>query len=227
MPDDILLRNSKTRIVIVDSHLFALIGLRALIEQADDIDVCGVAVNRRDAFDRVATDTPDMVITELALTDTNALDLLSSIRKRHPRIKTIVVSRLPEKVYAARAFRAGAMGYVMKHEPPPLILAAVRTVQQGEIHMSDAVKQQIFRKMMPQTMNMNRVAEPLDRLADQELTLFELIGNGYDLVRSAQIMGVCEATAAQCRKRLRRKMGVSHMHVLYTLARQWREQNGW
>ncbi len=131
-PDD-----KKIRILLVDDHPIVRRGIAQLIEQEIDLVVCGEAEDAPEALKAISTLKPDLVIVDITLKDSNGIDLIKSIKALYETLPALVVSMHDETLYAERAIRAGARGYVMKQEAAEKVLIAIRQILRGEIYLSN------------------------------------------------------------------------------------------
>src|SRR5512139_3255835 len=127
----------KSRIYIVDDHEMFRDGLRQLINLEPDFTVCGDAPDAEQAMADIQTLKPDLVIVDISLAGTSGIDLVRLLKRDYEELPVLVVSMHAESLYGERALRAGAMGYIMKSEPARTVLAAVRKVLRGEVHVSE------------------------------------------------------------------------------------------
>ena len=140
---------NKARILIVDDHPIVRQGIIQMIDPEADLIVCGEAEDAHQAFDRIKTLEPDLLIVDITLKDINGIELIKQIRGRKARgspldrIPILVLSMHDELIYAERVFRAGARGYLMKQEAPEMIVVAIREVLRGEIYLSDRMKSKV------------------------------------------------------------------------------------
>ncbi len=211
-------KNRGARILIVDEHPVAACGLRRLLESATSLHIIAEVRSPGEALEIVAAESPDIVILELLIGESNALNLVRAIRTLNPRTKVLVLSMLPEVIYAERALRAGALGYLAKKNSLKTIVAALRNVARNEIYMSTPVKQKLLRKIM---LNPNEITDPTDVLSDSELSVFELLGKGLDLDALAQRLEIGAEAVALYRRNIKRKLGIQPERRLLDFASQW------
>lgn len=209
----------RARIAIIDDHPVIRQGVRALIEREPDLTVCGEAEGRRDALLILGDTSPDVAIVDLYLKEENGLDLIRDIALRFPEIKVLVLSMLDESVYAERAFRAGATGYVMKHEAPRTLIEAIRNVHRGEIHVSPAISQRLLDKAVRKGSGGKRSS--VDDLTDRELEVFKLIGHGFKPSAIAEKLHLSVKTVETYRSRIKEKLGIKTAGELAQHAVQW------
>jgi len=160
----------KNTVLLVDDHPIVRQGLAELIDHEKDLSVCGMADDIHKALELVATLMPDLVVVDISLKGSNGIELLKNIKVRYPRQAVLMLSMHDESLYAVRALRAGAAGYVMKQEATERVLTAIRQVLNGEIYLSERME----KKMMHQLVGGRaaRTGSPLEDLSDRELEVF-------------------------------------------------------
>ncbi|HVO32988.1 MAG TPA: response regulator transcription factor, partial [Elusimicrobiota bacterium] len=138
---------SRARIFLVDDHPIVRQGLSRLINQESDLTICGEAQGISEALQRCAALKPDLAVVDISLEESNGLDLIKICRARFPKLSVLVLSMHKEALYAERALRAGAKGYIMKQEAPEKVLLAIRKVLRGEIYLSDGMGNKLLQKL--------------------------------------------------------------------------------
>lgn len=213
------LERRRKRILLVDDFSIVRHGMVHLLEGEPDLAVCGGVECGRDALRRVEETNPDLVIVEVAATGVCGIDLIRNIRKRCPGTAVLVFSRHEEEVYAERALRAGARGYVMKRENDELVLAAIRAVLNGELYLSPLMRN----RLLWQYVGGESVphGSPLARLSQRELTIYELIGRGRGTSQIAHNLHLSQSTIESYRQRLKEKLGLSTGAELVRAATTW------
>src|SRR6266566_8822587 len=166
----------KRCVFIVDDHPLVREGLTNLINGQSDLIVCGEAQDSADAIAGIAKERPDVAIIDISLTNESGLELIKHLVKQFPQVALIVLSMHDEALYAERALRAGARGYVMKRETSKSVLTCIRRVLQGGVYVSERVVNSMARRFSasPKTPQ----ASPVERLSDRELEIFRLLGQG-------------------------------------------------
>src|SRR5215469_558630 len=166
----------KTRILIVDDHPVVREGLSLMMNREPDLEVCGEAEDASAALTAISTNRPDFLIVDISLNGPDGLDLLKSIRARFRTLPVLVLSMHDETIYAERALRAGANGYIMKQEATEKVLVAVRQILSQKVYVSD----RIANRMLQQYISGSATQEhsPISELSDRELEVFRLIGEG-------------------------------------------------
>src|ERR1700744_5200470 len=167
----------KSLIFLVDDHEMFREGLRQLIDREPDFIVSGDAASAEEALEKVQHSLPDLIITDISLGGTSGIDLIKTLKSRHPELAILAVSMHEETLYAERALRAGAMGYVMKQEPAKTVKAAIRKVLGGDIHLSEKMASAMLGKLVHE-----RASEPpaslVEALSNRELEVFRMLGQG-------------------------------------------------
>src|ERR1700720_1229524 len=167
---------AKKRILVVDDHPIVRQGLSLLLNREPDLVVCGEAEEATGAMHVMASARPDILIVDISLNGPDGLDLLKNIRTTHPALPVLILSMHDEAIYAERALRARANGYIMKQEATEKVLVAVRRILNGEVYLSE----RMANKMLQQYMGGARAAidSRISALSDRELEVFRLIGEG-------------------------------------------------
>src|SRR5580704_1345291 len=151
-------------------------GLRQLIDREPDLAVCGDAAEAEAALQEIRKLKPDLVVVDITLGGTSGIDLIKAIKNEQEDFPVLVVSMHDESLYAERALRAGAMGYVMKHEPAKTVKAAIRKVLGGDMYLSEKMSSSVINRLMRgQT---EQPKSPVESLSDRELEVFRLLGQG-------------------------------------------------
>ncbi len=215
-------RQAKTAIVIVDDHPMVRRGLTALIDNEPDLAVGGHATNCQAALKLVAQSTPHLVIVDLALEDSDdGLGLVKAMKTRHPKIPTLVLSMHPEAVFAERALRAGARGYVSKQQLDETVLVAIRRVLGGETYMSDALAARLATQFVGG--HKRKTGSPLARLSDRQLQVFRLLGQGHGTRQIAQLLHLSVKTIETHLEHLKLKLNLGSSAALAHRATLWVE----
>lgn len=208
---------SKKKILIVDDHAFVRQGLRDFIEREPNLAVCGEATARAQALKLCSETRPDLVLIDLSLGEDSGLDLVKDITVQFPGTLMLVLSMQNEMLYAERVLRAGASGYVGKNTEPSLLIDAIHCVFNGGVYASEAVKQKII-----QTVRQSDAAgDPVVRLSDRELAVFEQIGKGMGTADIAGAMNLSVKTVETYRARIKSKLDAHSSAELVQRAVQW------
>jgi DNA-binding NarL/FixJ family response regulator len=210
---------SKARVLIVDDHEMLCDGMRLMIEHQPDLEVCGQAADESTALRQFRQARPDLVIVDISLKTGNGIDLIKRLKTVDSAARILVYSMHDEQVYAERALRAGAMGYVTKQKPAQAILHAIRHVLGGKLHFSDEVTQRVLERAAahePITQG-----SPVESLSDRELEVFEMIGRGLTTRAIADRMHLSPRTIDTYRERLKIKLVLANAAELHYRAVQW------
>jgi DNA-binding NarL/FixJ family response regulator len=199
-------------------------GLASRIGRERDLEVCGEAADLGEALRLAADCQPDLAIIDISLKTGNGLDLIKRIKARHHRVRMLVWSMHSESLYAERALRAGALGYVNKDQATDQIIAAIRRVQEGKIYLSDALAERLLHRAVSPVQQEND-RSPVQALADRELEAFLLIGQGLKTAEIAERMHVSVKTVETYRDRIRQKLDLSDGVKLAHFATQWVTEN--
>ena len=207
------------RIVIVDDHPLFRKGLEQLIHSEDGFAVCGEANNAPEAMDVIRKLNPDLAIVDLSLPGANGIELIKNIRAEFSKLPILVLSMHDESLYALRALRAGAEGYVMKHEAMTNVIQAIREVFNGRPYLSPAMAAQVITKFA------HRQAEgegdAVERLSDRELEVLELIGKGHDVRQIAKVLHLSPKTVETHRSHIKDKLDLKNSREVARFALQW------
>jgi DNA-binding NarL/FixJ family response regulator len=209
----------KTRILIVDDHPIVREGLAKLIDQEWDMTVCGQAEDAHQALKAVTTLNPDLVIVDISLKETSGMDLIKDIKDRHAGLPVLTLSMHDESLYAERALRAGAQGYIMKQEAPEMVVAAIRSVLGGQVYISDKVTSRMVHKLVGSRADLS--ATGVDTLSDRELEVFLLIGRGLGTRQIAEKLFLSAKTIESYRAHIKEKLDLSDATELLQYAIQW------
>ena len=211
----------KTKIFLVDDHPIMRQGLADLINQQKDLRVCGVAEDLQTGLPRITAEKPDLVILDISLKGSNGIEFLKNLKVHHPKMKVLILSMHDEALYAVRALKAGAAGYIMKQETTDKILNAVRQVLNGEIYLSE----KMGKKMMFQLAGGrgDRTGSPMEDLSDRELEVFALIGQGHGTRQIAEELHLSIKTIESHRAHIKEKLNLKNATELVQHAIQWRE----
>ncbi len=214
--------SDKRKIFIIDDHAILRDGLRSLLEAQDDLIVSGEAENARKAFGRLEADRPDLVMVDISLPGINGIELIKTLKVQFPGLAIIVLSMHDEALYAERALRAGAKGYVMKQASAEQLLSAIRTVLRDEIYLSQNLSASLLKSIVSRKQDPGNV---LDRLSDRELEILRLLGDGYTTREIATNLGISVKTVESHRGNIRHKLKLTNGAELMRFALSHREEN--
>lgn len=206
------------RVLIVDDQPIVRCGLVHLIRGEPDLHVCGEADDPATAFELAAATRADLIITGLSLRYSHGLEFLKDLHIRYPELPVLVFSMYDETLYAERAIRAGASGFVSKREPTEDVLRALRSVLNGEIHLNNRLTMQSLRRFFTRSL-VTRGSE-LERLSDRELEVFELLGHGRSSREIAAALHLNLKTVETYRSRIKLKLELNGAGDLVRHAQQ-------
>ena len=215
----------RARIVIVDDHPAVREALVSRIGRQPDLEVCGEAADMGEALRLIADTQPDLVVIDISLKTGSGIDLIKRIKDRNDSVRMLVWSMHSESLYAERALRAGALGYINKDQATDKIVEAIRRVLEGKVFLSEALAE----KMLQRSVGAGRkevARSPLDTLADRELEVFRLIGEGVKTGEVADRLHLSIKTVETYRDRIRQKLDLSDGTELAHYATQWLLENG-
>jgi DNA-binding NarL/FixJ family response regulator len=212
------------RIVIVDDHPLFRKGLEQLIHSEGTFAVCGEAGNAAEAMDVIRELDPNLAIVDLSLPGANGIELIKNIRAEFPKLPILVLSMHDESLYALRALRAGAEGYVMKHEAMANVIQAIHEVFSGRPYLSPAMASQIITKFA-QGPSKGEV-DATERLSDRELEILELIGKGIEVPQIAKTLHLSPKTVETHRAHIKEKLNLTNARQVARFAVQWVSARG-
>ncbi len=211
------------KVLIVDDHPLMRAGLTMRISLLPDLQVCGEAASGEEALALVNQADPDLVLVDLSLKSGHGLELIKQIKSQHPRVKILVVSAFDESLYAERALRAGALGYLNKQESIEKLPEAIRTVLAGQRFVSATMA----RRLLDQSFSVSDQSKtPIERLSNRELEIFQLIGEGLTTGTIANRLFLSTNTIDTHRENIKRKLGLANAGELTRAAVQWVLENG-
>lgn len=214
---------TKTRVFLVDDHPLVREWLTTLVNQQEDMIICGDAADAGQARRMIAALTPDIAVVDISLEDQSGLELIKDIKELQPGLAILVLSMHDEMLYAERALRAGARGYIMKREATKKVVAAIRTLLAGQLWVSEPVSQKLAEKFIE---GAPAIAEPLTaRLSDRELQVFRLIGQGHSTRQIAESMHISTKTVQAFQARIKDKLALHNAAELQREAIYWAERH--
>lgn len=208
----------KKRLFLVEDHPVTREGFAQLINYQSDLQVCGQAGSVSKAIVGIETLKPDAVIVDISLAESNGLELIKHVKARYPTLGILVLSTHDESLYAERALRAGARGYVMKQAPTSEVMKAIREVLAGGLYLSDDIRTKLVHKQLhhgPQR------GTDIDRLSDRELEIFELIGNGHTTRKISGKLNLSVSTIETHRAHIKEKLRLTNAVELVRRAVEW------
>jgi DNA-binding NarL/FixJ family response regulator len=212
------------RVLIVDDHPVVCEGLAAQLATTDDLVLCGEAAESAEALAQVEATKPDVAIVDLSLRKGSGLELIKRLRAHFPDVRILVWSMYPEDLYAERALRAGALGYINKGKATHHVLEALRSVLQGRVYLSDDVSEKLLVRLVGGGSRLTDQS-PIETLSDRELEAFELMGHGLTTPQIAVKMHISPKTVDTYRARIKEKLDLGSVSELVRRAAQWVMEN--
>jgi len=218
MPPKRTVARSRVRVFLVDDHPIVRRGFQLLLSLEPDLMVCGEADNGPAALQKILALKPDVAIVDLSLKGSNGLELIKQLRAQSLKLKLLVFSMRDEGIYAERAMRAGADGYITKEEGTEKAIQAIRLLMQGKRYLSDKVAE----RMMDTLVGNNSGAEgAVESLSDRELEVLELIGAGLGSREIAEKLHLSIKTIESHREHMKTKLGLTRAPELVSYAFNW------
>lgn len=213
------LGTAKSRVFIVDDHPIVRQGLALLINREPDLAVCGDAEEAASALGRIQELRPDVIVVDISLNGPDGLDLLKNIRALDAHLPVLMLSMLDETLYAERALRAGASGYIMKQEATERLLGAIRRILGGEIYLSERMANRMLHRFAGG--NQADPQSPIAELTDRELEVFRLIGEGHGTRQIAEELHISVKTVESYQAHIKVKLSLKNARELVQRAIQW------
>ena len=209
----------KQRIILVDDHPVLRKGLVRLIDSKNEFVVCGEASTAADAMTLIQELKPDLVIADIGLPGTSGIELTKTIRAEFPQLPVLILSMHEEALYATRALRAGATGYIVKQDAIDNIAAALREALSGRRYLSPIIAAQLQHNGPDgQTASTD---DPVNLLTDREFEIFEMIGKGHEMREISDALGVSPKTVETHRTNIKEKLKVRNARQVARFAVQW------
>jgi DNA-binding NarL/FixJ family response regulator len=206
----------KRKVFLVDDHPIVRQGLAQLINNETDLFVIGQGEDAFGSLRAILEAKPDLVLVDVSLKDSDGIDLLKELKSQLPHLPVLVVSMHDESLYAERALRAGAGGYVMKQEAPQVLLLAIRSVLKGEVYVSSKMGATLLQRMVAGKKRDTGV--PMDRLTDRELEVFRMIGAGRSVKEIADKLCLSAKTVEAHREHIKEKLNIKSSAELLRFA---------
>jgi len=209
----------KKRILVVDDHPIIRQGLALMLNREADLVVCGEAEDATGAMLVMASARPDVLIVDISLNGPDGLDLLKNIRTTHPALPVLILSMHDESIYAERALRAGANGYIMKQEATEKVLVAIRRILNGEIYVSERIANKMLKHYITGASSLKNSS--ISDLSDRELEVFRLIGEGHGTRQIAEELHLSIKTVESYQAHIKDKLSLRSARELMQHAIQW------
>lgn len=210
---------SPAKIMIVDDHPFLRRGLAEFIEDEAGMQVCGQASGITEAIRMIERINPDVLVVDLKLKDGSGFELIKQVKAMNRLVRMLVLSMYDETMYAERALRAGAMGYITKEEASDKVVDAIRQILRGEIYLSDQMSVRMLKDVA--SGRPRRAGTPLESLSDRELEVFELIGHAQGTRQIAKRLHLSVKTIETHRESIKRKLSLHGNLELIRSAMHW------
>jgi DNA-binding NarL/FixJ family response regulator len=208
----------KINILLVDDHPLVREWLTNLIRQQPDFEVCGETGSAPEALRLIELKKPDIAIVDISLANGSGIELIKNIKAGHPGVAALVLSMHDELLYAERALRAGAGGYIMKSEATQKVSEAIRAVLVGDIYVSAKVASLMARKFLG-----GKSANTIEQLSDRELEVFQLLGKGHSTRQIAEHLHIGFKTVQGYTARIKEKLNLANINELMREAIRWHE----
>jgi DNA-binding NarL/FixJ family response regulator len=215
--------DSRLKVLLVEDHPMFREHLVQLIDRDLGLFVCGEADNIGDALKLIQERKPDIAIVDITLKGSSGLELIKNIKSQGIELNVLVLSMHDEDLYAERALRAGAKGYITKNETSTEVIKAIRSVMNGEIYASRHMTARLLERM---SQKKNIELAGIETLADRELEVFQMLGRGKSTRETAQALCLGESTVETYRARIKEKLQLRSAAELYLRAGQWVRENG-
>ena len=209
------------KVLLVDGHPLVREGLVNLISQQADLQICGEADSEPQALELIRTVQPHVAIVDISLESGSGIELIKSIKALLPAVTVLVLSMHDESLYAERALRAGARGYVMKREAAKKVIEAIRCVLAGQLYVSDKIAALMAEKFIGG--RPAATASPIEQLSDRELEVFQLLGLGQNTRQIADHLHVGFKTVQAYCARIKEKLNLANATELLREAIRWHE----
>ena len=208
------------RVILIDDHPAIAEALESVAKTQMGIEICGHALTADEGLALAARERPDVAVVDISLSDAHGLDLVQNLRIQVPSVHVVVYSMYDDKVYAERALRAGASGYLMKSEPLKNVIAAIRSVADGDVYLSRTMASRILSKVA-----LGRTSNPMfevDELTDREMAVFQMLGEGQPVDDITEKLSLSRKTVETYRRRVKEKLGLDSIEELLQYAIEWK-----
>ena len=213
-------QGDKRRVLIVDDHPIFRDGISQLINHEPDLAVCGGVSSAPQALSAVDELNPDMLIVDISIQGTNGIELVKAIRAQRPDMPMLVVSMHDESIYAERALRAGARGYIMKAEPSEKVISAIKRILDGGLYLSDNIGGQLLNTFLVGRGDKAGVSA-VGQLSDRELEVFHALGEGKGTREIAESLNLSIKTVETHRAHIKEKLKIRTANELIRAAVEW------
>src|SRR5882757_1789741 len=215
-------KDKRIRVLLVDDHAVVRFGISQLINREPDLQVCGEEEDASEALTAINNLKPDLVIADISLKDSSGLELMRNIKAQDPKLPVLVVSAHDESIYAEIAFRAGALGYLMKDQALEKVIPAIRRVLSGSIYVSDALAAKMLQRQVRGQTDISK--SPVSGLSDREMEVFQLIGRWKKTRDIAEELHLSIKTIEYYREQIKKKLNLKSASELTQYATSWVER---
>ena len=209
----------KRRVLVVDDHPIVRQGLALLINREPDLMVCGESEDARTAMQSITTANPNILVVDISLNGPDGLDLLKDVRTRYPDLPVLILSMHDESIYAERALRAGAQGYIMKQEASEKVLLALRRILSNEVYVSERISNRMLQRYIGSSTERRPCS--VSDLTDRELEVYRLIGQGRSTRQIAEQLHISVKTVESYQAHIKEKLSLRSARELVQHAIQW------
>jgi len=214
-------KKPKSRVMLVDDHPMLRHGIAELVNSEGNLEVCGEAGNMQDAFTLAGKLRPDLVIIDVSLNGNNGIELMKNLSTRYASMPLLAYSMHDETIYAERALRAGAKGYVMKQASADVLLGAIQDVLKGKMYLSKQMSEHLLGKLVGAGTSTAPIGSPIEKLSDRELEVLQLMGQGLGTSQIADKLCLSVKTIETYREHLKEKLNLSSGQELLRYAIEW------
>jgi DNA-binding NarL/FixJ family response regulator len=214
----------RAKVLIVDDHPVVRYGLLQMLSNEPDFEVCGEAASAQEALALVESRKPDIAVVDISLKGTNGIELVKQIHAMRPEARILVSSMHDEKLFAERALRAGASGYINKQVAITEMVGALRRVLSGKVYLSPPMTERMVERAARLDSDASRSV--IQRLSDRELEVFSLLGDGHSTREVAQRLNLSVKTIETHRAQIKRKLGLRNSTELIQRAVEWTLRQG-
>jgi DNA-binding NarL/FixJ family response regulator len=216
-------QKAPTKVVLVEDHKMFREWLGHMITKDGAFEICGETDNIAEALDLIKKTQPSIAIVDLTLRGSSGLELIKNLKAHQLAVPVLVLSMHDEELYAERVLKAGARGYVCKHEASSTLLKALHRVAEGDVYLDERATSELLKRISGGS---PAPASGMDSLADRELEVFQLVGRGYNSRKIAEQLRLGESTVETYRQRIKDKLHLKNAAELYTRAAQWVQEHG-
>ncbi len=217
--------NQTASIMIVDDHPIVANGIQQLIDREPDMKVIQSVQDAESAIKFIEKLTPDLLVVDISLKgSTNGIDLIKSLKKRYPKIKSLVLSMHEENLYAERAIKAGAKGYIMKNDLTDNIVKAIRSILSGNLYLSETITSKLLNHMVNEEEEKDDEKE-IKKLSDREFEVFQFISKGVKTSDIAKEINISVKTVEAHKLRIKNKLNLKSSTELNKYAIEWKHKN--